>query len=94
MFWEAILELIRGFIYAVDPQRLILAAEDQVVFEGQREKHILLCAANSWVCDCETYEVSCSAPADGWCRHTIAVKCILAVLQAGIRLPVHYAATY
>ncbi len=92
MFSQTISELIKGFVYAIEPQRLILVAENQVIFEGQREKHILLCIANSWECDCETYEVSCSAPVNGWCRHTIAVKFILAILQAGVRLPVHYIA--
>ena len=93
MFWNTIEEWIKGLAYAAEPQRLLIVAEDQVVFEGQREAHILLCVNGVWACDCASYWPSCMLPGGGWCRHTVAVKCILAVLRSGLRLPVRHAAT-
>jgi hypothetical protein len=91
MFWDTIEERIKGFAYATEPQRLLLVAEDQAIFEGGHESHILLCVDGTWTCDCKAYAASCRLPGGDWCRHTVALERILAALAAGVHLPVRRA---
>ena len=91
MFWDAIEERIKGLTYATEPHRLLLVAENQVIFEGRQEKHILLYVDGSWTCDCRAYWALCVLPGGGWCRHSIAAERILDALADGACLPVRRA---
>jgi hypothetical protein len=87
-------EWIKGLVYAIEPQRLFFVTEDWLGFDGRHDAHSLRRAddTGTWGCSCFYYWGSRTLPGGPWCRHTIALRCILAFLRLGIRLPVRRAA--
>ena len=92
MYRDTTRERIKSFAYVTQPQRLIVVAENRAIFEGRHEAHTLRYVDGRWTCTCVTYWDYRTLPGGGWCRHTVAVKYILAVMRRGFSLPVRHAA--
>ena len=78
MFYDLVIdERIKGFAYALEPDRLKRLSERQVEFNGRHETHILHLNGCGWECDCAKYGLIARGGCTPYCAHVIAAEKLL-----------------
>jgi hypothetical protein len=67
-------ELVKGFQYRYEPERVQVISENEVYFHGRHTIHRLRKKGDAWVCGCKMYQDISRLPMLPFCRHTIPTE--------------------
>lgn len=76
-------ERIKGFVYAHEPDRVILFGQNRAPFRGRNGVYTLKFVSGEWECNCEMWGWLPHGDGPRWCRHTIALERLLSEAESG-----------